>query len=114
MYVFGIVLVNNFMMCNKDVEECYWEVVVVVIDESLVQYLESFVCYCNSFYELFFEWMNVFLFMFMFISKQACFYLYEYWGEFCEVLLFNNKFKVVEFCEDSEKKIFGAYCEVVV
>lgn len=36
MYVLGIVLINNFMMCNKDVEECYWEVVVVVIDESLV------------------------------------------------------------------------------
>jgi uncharacterized protein (TIGR02284 family) len=39
--------------------------------------------------------------------------LYEHWGDFREALLLNNKSKVVEFCEDSEKKISRAYREAV-
>jgi uncharacterized protein (TIGR02284 family) len=109
----GIALVSNLMMRNKDAEERYREAAAVATDESLVQYLESLARYRNSLYEPLFEWMNALPPTPMPISKQSRSYLYEHWGDFREALLLNNKSKVVEFCEDSEKKISRAYREAV-
>ena len=109
----GIALINNLMMRNKDAEDRYREAAAVATDKSLVEYLESLARYRNSLYEPLFEWMNALPPTPMPLSKQARSYLYENWGGFREALLLNNKTKVLEFCEDSEKSISKSYREAV-
>lgn len=109
----GIALINTLMMRNKDAEERYQEAASIVTDQSIKEYLESLAKYRNSLYKPLFEWMNALPPTPMPVSKQARSYLYEQGDDFREALQLNQKTKVVEFCEASEKSLSDAYRDAI-